>query len=573
MRRLLLSLATGLAFTGAAIAQQSSVYSTAVPPDRAALDRLNLRNEWTAQLPLDGRHDAVGPVQIVDGEQIFVQTRSGLLLALDANTGAAKWNYRFPAGYVSMYPVAVSEHFVFAINVARLYCFHRYTGVVEFDYELPGTPSAGPLVDHELVYLILNSTRVMAYRFPTVFRVADRKRDAKTGEKPLQNPADALAARYAVGRGNSVLRDVPIDRPQAPPTTEPTSGLAVNQRTPSVSALPSISPPYTISNRGLYATPSLNVLPTLRQPYQYKPDHLQFNQLSPSIAVLPPSVARVHELANFRPKGVEPIVEWVYAADRRLSFDPLRVLAVRGDGSTAGLLVNRLWMTTESPHLLSLSAANGRVQVGGQLQDAPSASMSPPLPFTRPDSKPTDPDARTVLGVVPLRDGNVIAVDLLGGNPEGPKIEWRANVGGLLNRQPVATPDGVFVGGHNSGIAKIDTATGEVNWRSEQTVDRVLAVNQEFVYAQDRVGNLLIFDRRGPSNTATTRANALAKLPLTGFNVPITNHTTDRMFLAADSGTLVCLRDAAAKYTRPMAVVPPPAAPAKKEEKKDEEKK
>jgi hypothetical protein len=303
---------------------------------------------------------------------------------------------------------------------------------------------------------------------------------------------------------------------------------------------------------------------------------MRFNQRTPSISVLPPSVARLQELANFRPRGVEPVVEWVYASDRRLKHDPVHVSAVRSNGSAAGLLVSRLWMTTDSPYVQAVETSKGALRISGPLQDTPTAAMSQPLPHTRPDARPNDPDARTVLGVVPLADGNVVAVDLLGGGDEGPRLEWRANVGGLLNRQPVATPDGVFVGGHNSGIARLDSATGQVTWRTEQTVNRVLAVNQEFVYARDVFGNLLIFDRRTPSDATTRRSNPLAKLPLSSFNVPVTNQTTDRILLAADSGTLICLRDAAAKYARPMAVIPPPAPPAAKgevkEEKKDESK-
>src|SRR5687768_8900927 len=87
--------AAGLVLAGALVAAPSSVYTLAVAPDRADLDRLNLRAEWTAHLPLAGRQDGVAMVQVVDESQVFVQLRSGLLLALDPNTGAQQWGYRY----------------------------------------------------------------------------------------------------------------------------------------------------------------------------------------------------------------------------------------------------------------------------------------------------------------------------------------------------------------------------------------------------------------------------------------------------------------------------------------------
>ena len=38
-----------------ASAQVNSVYSRAVPPDKSAMERLNLKIEWTAYIPVEGR--------------------------------------------------------------------------------------------------------------------------------------------------------------------------------------------------------------------------------------------------------------------------------------------------------------------------------------------------------------------------------------------------------------------------------------------------------------------------------------------------------------------------------------
>jgi hypothetical protein len=552
----------------ASLALASPVLAQSLPamtppvPDRAALDRLHLRNEWTAYIPLSSQKDSIGIVQPVDASQIFVQTRSGLLIALDANSGAKQWTYRYPAQHSSLFPVAVNDEFVFAVNVSRLFGIHRYTGVIEFDYELPGPPTSGPTADETLVYLILNGMKVVAYRFPTLFRMAEK--DNPDQSKLAKNPADELAARYTLGAPRSVFVDEAITRPYAGLTPgEPQSGLSALQRTPSLSALPSVRPPYTIHNRGLYSTPSLAVVSSMRQPYQLHPDYMRFNQRTPSISAIPPSIARVYELANLRPKGIEPTQEWVYSSSSRLTYQPMRVSGFAADGIT-GLRqpIERLWMTTDGPLAVALNATTGRVQMAAHFLSPVAAPMGGPVASLRPDRRPTDPDARTALGFVPLDDGIVAAIDLLGGHLDAPRIEWKSNVGGLLNHRPLATPEAVYVSGDHAGVTRVDLRAGNVIWKTDPNADRVLAVNGEFVYVFDRVGNLLVYDRQKPSDPITHRANPLARLALPGYDHPVTNRYTDRILLAADKGILISLRDASPKYARPVLVNPPPPPPA-----------
>src|SRR5205814_10178618 len=84
----------------------------------------------------------------------------------------------------------------------------------------------------------------------------------------------------------------------------------------------------------------------------------------------------------------------------------------------------------------------------------------------------------------------------------------------------------------------------------------VAAVNQEFAYLRDRQGRLHVFDARRPTDPNTRRSAPLAGIELGEFNVPVTNMATDRVYLAADNGLIVCLRDAAAKYARPVRMSP-----------------
>src|SRR5438094_6226610 len=136
-------------------ADNTRVYTRALPPDKAALERLNLRIEWTLYLPVEGRRDVIELIQTFD-DQLFIQTRTGLVIAVDARTGKTLWSAALGnGGFTNVYPVAVNSQFVFVANVTKLYAFYRYSGVVEFISELGTTPTAGLAADDTGVYATL----------------------------------------------------------------------------------------------------------------------------------------------------------------------------------------------------------------------------------------------------------------------------------------------------------------------------------------------------------------------------------------------------------------------------------
>lgn len=153
--RLLAVVGLLLVATGLVPAQPTGVYSKAVPPDKAALDRLNLRTEWTAVVPVEGNRDTLTQVQTID-DQVFVQTRAGLLVAINALTGRVQWAARLGNGGPGVsYPVAANAKFVFCAHVTKLYAFYRYTGAMEFVAELGTPPTVGLAADTESVFCVL----------------------------------------------------------------------------------------------------------------------------------------------------------------------------------------------------------------------------------------------------------------------------------------------------------------------------------------------------------------------------------------------------------------------------------
>ncbi len=559
--RIFLSMIVWVATASITLAQPVSTYSRAAPPSTEGLERLNLKNDWSFYVPVAGQADGLARVQVLDEDQVAVQTRGGLLVVIDQSTGRQQWKYKYPTGFSSGFGVAVNERFLFAVNVARLYCFHRYTGLLEFEFELPEAPAASPVADGTQIYMAFTGSKLMAFQLPLALQISAESGGGKPGgaggprvtpdNTKVRNPVDVVADRYSTRTNARTIPNDEFDRPPIPKAYFETSmGLQTTARapSPSITVLPSVSHPTTM--QGLTRVESLSILPSLRQPYRLHPDYLTYNQMTPSISALPPSVARIYELSNLRPEGIKPRMAWTIATRQKIGYDPVLV------APKALLTAPRVWITETGRDFVAVSQNTGAGQVSGTFNAEPTGPLVGPYAYTK--------DA--LLGFVPLADGQLAALDLTGGSAGLPRYEWRANVGGFLNHIPIAAKDGVYVSGDHAGAAKVDVASGDVTWRTESTADRVLAVTEGSVYVLNRRGELLVYAKDRVHDTVSKRAKPLTSLDIAGFNVPIANPTTDRILLGADNGLIVCLREAGAKYSKPSRISPlekSPAAPEK----------
>lgn len=136
-------------------------------------------------------------------------------------------------------------------------------------------------------------------------------------------------------------------------------------------------------------------------------------------------------------------------------------------------------------------------------------------------------------------DASVYAFNMRNG-----KLRWRHTAGTSISRRPVALENDVFVSSEREGLARLDRNSGESAWRipgrrglveANAEASRFLAANERFVYANDHSGRLLVLDRK--------RGVTLSMLDTTGFRVPVVNDVTDRLYLAANDGMIVCLHD------------------------------
>lgn len=544
-------------------AQVSNVYSKAVPPDARALERLNLKLEWTANIPVEGRRDSLTQIQTIDGPdgaQIFVQTRTGLLIAGDAATGQLQWFAQLGNGeFANTYSVAANSEYVYAAHVTKLHAFHRYTGVVEFVAELDSPPTAGLAADETGIYCVLGmrtrgagAHRIAVFNPPRPIAITDAARPPGDPTKPPVkdprevNPVDNLMNRYSpqgAGRGSQpdVFGPARVPRNIQAPIAGQTSS-----RTASLSALPRVTPPYTLENE--IATPAIGLLPSLRQPYRLRNDHQKDIQQTPSIGVIPPSVAAALALTDLRPRNVQPQMRWEYGLTSRILY-PLF------------LTPTRVWALTDAQVVTALNKIDKKVEALEQLTDPISA-----------------PPARAgMTAYIPLGSGYVVAVEGNAGSISGGLVaSWRTGVGGIANRTPFVTEKHVFAHGDGSGVVCLDRATGAIVWRTDSAADRVIASTEVpeakpdpkappralappthgFVYVRDRQGRLMVFDAARATDPANKRSAPLGSIDLAEFNVHITNTVTDRIYLAADNGLIVCLRDMSPKFARPVRIAP-----------------
>lgn len=113
------------------------------------------------------------------------------------------------------------------------------------------------------------------------------------------------------------------------------------------------------------------------------------------------------------------------------------------------------------------------------------------------------------------------------------RLEWRYMAGAPISRTPLPTKKDVFVTALNRGLARLDRDWGRLIWRNPEA-DRFLALNQKYVYATDKRGHLLVLDY--------IRGRTLARYDTSDYVVRVSNRWTDRIYLGAHDGTIICLR-------------------------------
>ena len=159
-------------------------------------------------------------------------------------------------------------------------------------------------------------------------------------------------------------------------------------------------------------------------------------------------------------------------------------------------------------------------------------------------------------------DFNVYAVNMRNG-----VLLWRHIAGAPVLQRPLVNDRDVFVTPERTGLRKLERQNGREVW-TNRDAERFLATNEHFVYALNKLGKLYVLDAK--------RGTSLAAYDANEWTISVQNEFTDRIYLAANDGQILCLRHR--DLTKPLVMKVTDEyrreeKKDKKEEKKDEEKK
>ncbi len=125
-------------------------------------------------------------------------------------------------------------------------------------------------------------------------------------------------------------------------------------------------------------------------------------------------------------------------------------------------------------------------------------------------------------------DFNAYAVNMANGD-----LLWRHVAGAPVLRRPDVNDRDIFIAPERLGLRKLDRLSGREQW-TNRDVQKFLAANHQFVYALDHLGKFHVLDAK--------RGTKLASLDMAEWAVPVSNELTDRIYLAANDGQIICLR-------------------------------
>jgi outer membrane protein assembly factor BamB len=180
---------------------RSQIYSRPEPPPREVLDRLNLVQAWRAYVPTDGERDGLMSVQFL-GTDMLVETRSGLVVLMDPETGDTRWRARVGTPYRTVRPPVANSKNVFVLNNGYLFALNRATGAVQWDYRLPGGISAQPVVDEEFILFATAEGRLASFYLPRLdlLSVTDTHGTGGTGAWTGEEPVSPLFNKERLNR-------------------------------------------------------------------------------------------------------------------------------------------------------------------------------------------------------------------------------------------------------------------------------------------------------------------------------------------------------------------------------------
>jgi len=157
--------------------------------------------------------------------------------------------------------------------------------------------------------------------------------------------------------------------------------------------------------------------------------------------------------------------------------------------------------------------------------------------------------------LVPSADDNLYAVDVFTA-----EMFWTFPSGAPIRQAPTVAGDQVFVINEAGDLSLLDPKTGEPRWTTATHSGRFLGVSPAKVYLRNREGDLMMVDRESGKVLADPNATlGRAGLNLRRYDLSLSDHFDDRLYLGTSSGVVICLREIG--LTTPQLLRDPKAKP------------
>jgi len=510
---------------GAAVAQAppQKLITRALEPSAEDLARLNLVVAWRIYAPVGSQGDSIATVQPFE-DQVFVQLQSGTLLAIQAHenpktfkrAGDVLWTMRPAQAPGVARPVAIGPKEVYLTLGQRLLILDRADGKVKYTEELPFSANNAPAIDETSIYIPLGNRRITAYSHV-------EKIPGHRPPKPYEAPD-------------------PVRRVSLIP--EPGDALSTPQnRSPSIARLEILRPPFKRGMDSIDSVTSIGMLKNVRPPYREVD-----SSRSPSVVGLR-NLRNIYELSE--KESITRVKHlWELQAGGQLWDTPI-LTADPNDPESQRL-------TTYTGRNVFTSRREAARTNGIQTQYFTQAAITAPLSNYGDNIYVATADSNLVaLSVADLREPSMVSSTL----PRG-----KFTTGGPIQQKPLVTENALYVVAARWGLIRLKHGTLEPMWterlsdgriraRPNSDVVQLLSVNSSYAYGIDRGGRLLVID--------AIRGSTLSSFDVSAFTLPLTNDATDRVYLAAGSGLLLCMHDTS--RLKPEFLRKPPVAAPKKE--------
>jgi outer membrane protein assembly factor BamB len=194
------------------------IWSQPSTPSREAMDRLNLQQDWAVYVPMDGRKDGFASIQVA-GNQLIVQTRSGMITILESdNGGRAKWRARTGRLYQGALPPAWNAKSVLTTDNGNLYALDRETGTLQWQHNLSVVLSAPPAVDDTQTYLNTVQARVLTLHLPAVSITETATPEPAAGEEKKEDKTEKKEDNGEKKEDNAEKKEEKAEKKEEAPT-------------------------------------------------------------------------------------------------------------------------------------------------------------------------------------------------------------------------------------------------------------------------------------------------------------------------------------------------------------------